>query len=321
VTDRKRARKPVGAVSRAIAPAIPRAVPRRRFHAMLRAMPKPTSLRLCLSLVLAVTTLALGGRAHAGITMVMQRGASPPSTLFIEGAKMRADDTGGKDHAVIIDAASKRVLMINHQDHSYTEMTEEDRKRLRDRLATMRAQMQERMKTMPPEQRKRVEDMMAGMGGAGATAPKIEVKFEKMGAKKTINGFACEMYRMLENGQLREEDCISPWSASVVQKSDFAALRKFGEEMAKDLGGAAGNNPMLERMDRYPGIPISRVSIDAAGKRGEEEQLKSVKRGAIASDRFELPSGYTKKEGPMGVGGPGGPRAGGPYRQLPTPPQ
>jgi Domain of unknown function (DUF4412) len=309
VTDRDGARKPGAA-----------------FHAMLRRMSKPTSSRgaraLSLSLSLAAAaTLTLGGRAHAGITMVMQRGTNPPSTLFIEGARMRADDTGGRDHAVIIDASTKRVLMIDHQSRTYTEMTDEDRKKLHDRITAMRAQMQERMKTMQPEQRKRVEDMMAGMGAAPGNAPKIELTFQKLGEKKTINGFACEMYRMLENGQPREEDCISPWSAGVVQKSDFAALRKFGEEMAKDLGGAAGNNPMLERMDRYPGIPISRVSLDASGKRGEEEQLKSVKRGTIAKDRFEIPSGYTKKEGAMGMGGPGGPHPGGTYRPLPPPQQ
>jgi hypothetical protein len=285
-----------------------------------------------LLMVGTVVALLPAGRARAGVTVVFQRGASSPATMYLEGERMRVENIDKSEHAssVILDAAGKRLIMLDEKGKTYTEMTEQDMKQMRERVEVARAQMQERMKTMPPEQRKRMEEVMAGMGGPngpGAKPAKPSVlKFERLGQKKTINGFACDMYRVLEDGKPHEEDCISPWSVGLLQKSDLAGLRKFSEEMAKNFGAmAAGSQAGFDRLDKYPGIPVSRVPLEASGARGEEEQIKSVKRGSIEAAKFAVPAGFTKKDLPMGgAGGPGGP--GGPgshghgaFRPLPPP--
>ena len=161
------------------------------------------------------------------------------------------------------------------------------------------------MKSMPPEQRKRFEE---------ATSNKPhELTFEKLGAKKTVNGFSCEMYRVSENGKPREEDCIAPWSSKVLQKSDFAGMQKFAEQMAKDMGGMGGNR-MLERFEKYPGFPVAQHPLQPGAP---DEELKSVKRGTIPGAMFAVPAGYIKKDRKMGFTPP----PPGPYRPMPTPPQ
>lgn len=265
-----------------------------------------------------------GARAHAGLTMVFQRGQHAPSTMWIEGANMRVDSNEASAQAtgILFDGAGKRMVILNDTDKSYMVITSEDMKRMKDSMKAMRAQAQARLKDMPPEQRKRMEAMLDQMGG-GDQKPR-EYKFEKMGAKKTINGFGCEMYRLKIDGKVHEEDCVAPWGPAAVQKSDFDALKPFFEQMSKDFSGAAGNGgdrDLLERINKAPGFPISRVPIEENGTRGEEEQLKSLKRGAIAGDKFAIPSGFTKKTLPqMGApapGTPGGPPKGGPFRPLP----
>jgi len=254
----------------------------------------------------AAAPLLVGGRAHAAVTLVMQRGANTQSVLYVDGDKMRMENpaAGASQHAttVIIDAAGKRMLMVDEAAKTYSEITEADMKRFGAQLEARRGEMQERLKSMPPEQRKRIEDMMGG----GAGKPR-ELKFERLGDKKAINGFSCEMYRVLEDAAPKEEDCIAPWSASILQRSDFEGLRKFAENMAKSSGvmAAGGGRQMFEQFDKYPGFPVSRRPLEAG--RGEDEQLKSVKRGSIPAAKFAEPAGFAKKTLPTGAVGGGGP--------------
>jgi hypothetical protein len=254
-------------------------------------------------------------RAHAGLTIITQRGADPIATLYVEGDHFKVDEPKHEQAtSVIVDAKAKKVIMVDANKRTYMEMTEEDRKRMRGQMDAMRAQMQERMKNMPPDQRAKMEAMMGpGPAGAADAGKQHDWKFESMGQKKTINGFACEMYKVSEDGKLREEQCVSPWSAGLVKKTDFAGIQKFAESMMEDFGGTrARSGSIFSRMEKAPGIPISRVSIDANGQRSEEEQVKSIKRGSVPASVFEIPAGFTKKEMPMpGMGGHhhGGPPA------------
>ena len=271
-----------------------------------------------LLLVGLAASLLVSARARAGVTIVTQKGTGT-STVSLEGERMRMDTPERNEHvtAIVFDGPAKRFLMIDDHNKTYLELTEEDRKRMRAQMDAMRAQMQERMKNMPPDQRKKMEAMM-GPGAMAAADKQTEWKFQAMGQKKTINGFACDMYRVTEDGRLIEEDCFSPWSAGVVKKSDFAGIAKMAKEMLAEMGGMGGDrarsNGVFGRLEKAPGLPISRVLMGEDGKpTGEEEQVKSIKRGAVPASLFAVPAGYAKKDLPMGMGmGPGGPHHGPP---------
>ena len=274
---------------------------------MLPRMKTLRLVRLALVTLTAGTTLLAGGLAHAGVTLTFQRGTTEPQTLYIEKDRVRVENPGRDRSAdrstVIIDAAGKRIVMVDDAEKSWSEMTEADMRAFKEQLAARRAQMEEHMKSLPPEQRKRFEDM---------TNPKEhELSFEKMGAKKSVNGFSCDMYRVLEDGKPREEDCVAPWGPKVLQKSDFAGLQKFAAEMAKSMGGMGGGR-MFERFDKYPGFPVSQHPLQPGQP---DEELKSVKRGAIPADKFAVPAGYVKKDRKMGLQGP----PPGPFRPMPPP--
>ena len=263
--------------------------------------------------------LLVPARGFAAVTITSQKGARPATTVYADGDRLRIDnparEAGGRATTILLDAAGKRFVTLDESNKTYTEVTEEDMKRMRGQMDAMRAQMQDRLKSMPPEQRKKMEELMGQRGGAmsgsgsGSAAKPREWSFESLGQKKTINGFSCELFRVNVDGKPREEDCISPWSAGVVKREDFAGLAKFGEEMMKGFGGGGATRAgeAFLRFDKAPGLPISRVPLDEDGKPGEEEQIKTIKRGAIAPSLFAVPVGFTKKELPFKPGGRGGP--------------
>ena len=107
-----------------------------------------------LLLVGLAASLLVSARARAGVTIVTQKGTGT-STVSLEGERMRMDTPERNEHvtAIVFDGPAKRFLMIDDHNKTYMELTEEDRKRMRAQMDAMRAQMQERMKNMPPDQR------------------------------------------------------------------------------------------------------------------------------------------------------------------------
>jgi len=271
----------------------------------------------------ALPCLLVPALANAAATLVVQTGKQAPSTIYADGDRLRMEmspDSGpaGPAHGpgaaaraasvVIIDAVGRKMVMVNDRDKTFTEITEDDVKRMKVQMEAMRAQMAERTKNMTPEQRAQMESMMGPRAAQmmnGNTKPAVW-KFEPLGQKKTVNGFACEMYRVLLDGAAHEEDCISPWSAHLVDRAAFAGLEKFGESMNENLGAGPGLGMPL--FHQYPGLPISRVILLADGSPGEESQVKSIGHGAVPAAKFAPPPGYTKKDLPqVGAGRPRGP--------------
>jgi hypothetical protein len=288
------------------------------------------------SALLAVTALLVAPTVvHAATTIVVQRGKQGSSTIYADGDHLRMDLGGAAPTAlgkgfVIIDAAARKMVMVHDRDKTYTEITEDDMKKMKGQMQAARAQMADRMKNMTPEQRAKMEAMLgpgaAQMIGGGSDKPHAW-KFEPLGGTKVVNGFSCETYRVLLDGVAHEEDCISPWSAGLVKRAEFAALEKFGENMSQDLGFGP-NGGAMPLFHQYPGMPIVRVVLEPGGVRGEEHQVKSITHGAISPSLFAVPAGYTKRELPQpgmrrgaGAGpGPEGRRQAGGAPPPPPPP-
>jgi hypothetical protein len=259
---------------------------------MLRAMPTgrashgPSSPLARLAVLAAILTAPLVGcgRAHAGVTIVTQRGTEQPSTVYIEGDKMRAENAKPSGARVfIIDAAAKKLVSIDDAEKSYGEITQADI----DRMAGLMAATEERMKSKPPEQRAMLAQMM------GDLRKSHDFKFEKLGSKKTVNGFSCEMYRVLEDSTPKEEVCLTPWSASTIQRSDFAGLIKFSQDVQQKALTRPQTHIPLDELENAPGFPVLRHPLEPGQP---DEVTKSIKRGSIPAATFTMPADYTKKE-------------------------
>jgi hypothetical protein len=252
---------------------------------------------------LAATTLVYDHVAEA------QPGEPAPApstdTVALDGQRLRVEQSapagGGRGgamapNAIIFDAAAKKVWLIQNDKKTYTELTEADIKDLRDRMQSMRGMMAEHMKNLPPEQRARMERMMNGQGP--------DLKFAAKGQKKTINGFACEMYDVTMDGKPFQESCIAPWGTGPFTKDDADKAKALFTSLASMMKGMPGAG--VQHMASYPGVPVQTTHLNPAmGGTGKWTQtLKSVSRAAIPASQFQVPAGYTKQPLPT-MGGPG----------------
>jgi hypothetical protein len=240
--------------------------------------------------VLAIAMLAPAA-ARAGVTITYdtkdQAGKAGTAIMVFQGDRLRIEGGTQREHtgAAIIDAAARKMLMIDTSKREYHELTAADFKQMQERMAQARAMMA----NMPPEARKRMEQMMPG-GGAG-----LVPKYDPMGQKKTVAGYACEMYRVSMGEQVISESCIAPWTANIFTKAEVQHLKDMAAQM-KELFDFS------KQMDfsKVPGIPVEEYHLGPDGKtRTYTRTLKTVTRADVPASMFEVPAGFTKRANPM----------------------
>lgn len=160
-------------------------------------------------------------------------------------------------------------------------------------MASERSRMADRMKDMPPDERKRAEERLGSGPGEGPPA----VKYRALGTRKKVAGYACELYRVTVADQIRET-CFSPWTSKLAPQAEAASFKKamVAMERSFDL------NPGVRMTDwaNAPGIPVEETAIGADGKPEWSQTLKAVTRGAMPSTDFQVPPDFTKEALPFG---------------------
>jgi len=197
----------------------------------------------------------------------------------------------------------KRVLYaIDHRRKTYFKIDEQAIGGMADTMDRMMAQVRERMKDAPPQQRatmqKMLQSRMASMGGPRRERPKPELIAH--GASKEINGYSCEMYDVVREGVKERELCITEWDNIAGGPEARAAMQdmaKFLKAMTNAMRNAApaatGGNPLLD-LEELPGFPVSATQF-TNGKVTSEQILKSAKEQSFDSATFAPPAGYTAR--------------------------
>src|SRR5579872_7075932 len=111
--------------------------------------------------VICLCAAGLAGPAHA-LTLVTERtdafhpNGKATNTMYLDGEHMRIEterpDRG--QEVIIFDTTARKLFVISPERKTYSEMTPEDMQRMRGQMDEKMAQMQEKMKDMPPERRK-----------------------------------------------------------------------------------------------------------------------------------------------------------------------
>ena len=271
-------------------------------------------MRTLLLSVFGFTALVAASRpVRADVTLfteVDDGGKKQDSTLYLatDHLRIQSAERGG----VIFDGTAKKLIMLHPQKKTYTEMTAATMQKMRGAMGGLspqvKAAMAARMATMTPDQRARMEAMMAqndaATGGTGAApAPRErQLAFEKMGSKKTVNGFSCEMYRVTQAGQPFEEDCMAPFGAATFTREDAAVFRSIAESMREMLG--VGQASPVDDFSKYPGVPVERKRLNSTPP-GQVETIKRIQHGKVDAGLFLVPAGYTLEHGGLGAMGGG----------------
>lgn len=236
--------------------------------------------------------------AFAGVILGFEDAQTPQkgahaSRFTFEGKKLRAEDPRGG--VMIFDGDRQTLWTIDQQKQRYTEVTEADAKRIQEMQQQMEAQMQDRLKGLPPEQRKQMEEQLQAMKGKETPAPKLT--FEPAGeARKTEHGFTCKPYRVHADGQLIEEACFIPWKDAGLSVEDFRVFDSL-DQFFRKIGGGKGNqqNRVFGDLSQSPGIPAQVKMLGPDGAAGPEQELIVLKKESIPADRFTVPPGLQKE--------------------------
>ena len=252
-------------------------------------------------LLLIALFIASPGYAQ-GVTMVMNEtsgGQTTQARMQLDRTHIRTDIRDqGRQMSVTYDADAKVMRMIDTAKGTYTEITEQDLKQ----MAGMMAQMQEQMKNMPPEQRKMMEDMMKGRGGAGmpgAQAAPARITYKRTGTGKA-GQWACTTYDGFRGAEKVAEVCAAE-SGLDLTAADFQVVQQLADMMKSMAPQQREQLAVYGTVDSqgFAGFPVRRVTF-RNGKPESTSELTEFRREAIPAAVFAAPAGFKKQD--MGMG-------------------
>ncbi|MGA9117204.1 MAG: DUF4412 domain-containing protein [Bacteroidota bacterium] len=193
-----------------------------------------------------------------------------------------------RGNAVIIRLDKEKMIMVDDGAKTYREMTFAELERtMRGAGAQLDAaleRMKGEMENMTEEQRK----MMEGVLGRtpGGESPRVEVR--KTGETRTISGYRCTRYVLLEGGEERS----AVWVTGDV--SGFSSLRKEMEQFGKRMAAIMPRGlerAMQETMAGLEGFPIQ---TEMGG--GRVMRVTKVEKRSTPLSEFEPPAGYRREK-------------------------
>ena len=239
-----------------------------------------------------VVLLAPTVQADATLTM-KDIGGKMDSIIEVKGHMVRISTPGQPDY-MLFDTQRDVAIHVSSVNGQYMEidraaMTEmaESVARMQKEMAPQMAQMRERLKNLPPEQRAMIEQRMGGMANFGAmeTTPPVKVTTVKRGSDK-IAGFKCQRYDVMNDKTRVGDVCVATQADAGMSKADFSTVSsgmKFMRDMAagvEKLSAGMGGPPMS--MGDIEGVPVSAKDL----QNGHEFRLVSVSDDALDDVRF-----------------------------------
>lgn len=218
-------------------------------------------------------------------------GGSQTARFWAVAKKMKI--AGDDGHVVIVRTDQEKLISIDEKKKTYWEMPfsqlEAMSKDMQAQMDTALAQMKDKLKDMPPEQRAMVEKMMGKMKGGepGKGAPQVEVK--KTGETKTVIGYSCAKYVATEDGK----PLLTAWTTTAVKefaplRADFVALQRRLNETNR-----AFRSGMAEAYAKIDGFPMETQMGDVTST------VTKLEPRDIPAGEFGPPAGFTKEAPPM----------------------
>jgi len=259
-------------------------------------------MRLMVKAIAVAGVLGLSaGMAQAadGLLIVQKttRGTDAPQLhqTQIDSTRMRAESVGstGVKQVVMFDGTKQVLTMIDPAKKTYMEMTKAEVDAMAAQIAPAMAQMQEMLKSLPPEQRAKLEAAMKGRGAAPGGAAAAKTVYKKVGTDK-VGKWTCDKYEGYRGDQKTSELCtVDPkvlgFTAAdlEVSKQMAAFFKSFMPQMA-DQGLHVGT--VAEQ--GFSGVPV-RQTFTIAGRQTVME-ITDVTRQTFPDSVFQVPAGYQK---------------------------
>jgi hypothetical protein len=217
----------------------------------------------------------------------------------LERDRMRAELTGpaGETLIVVFDGPQQILRTISVDRKSYTEMTKADADRMGAQVTMAMDAMKEKMAQLPPDQRAKMEAMMAKFGVMGPTAQAAASRpdYRRAGTDK-VGKWTCDKYEGFRNGEKVGEVCTVDPKALGLTAADFEISKQVaaffqkllpqGEEQFVGIGTVEAQG--------FAGIPVRRIRYKA-GKAELTSEVTEVSRQTFAASSYDVPAGFERQ--------------------------
>ena len=249
--------------------------------------------------------------SHAGVIVKMKQeaqgmGIQSQQTMYIDKDRLRMELSGEEENQIIIFRGDKNVFwVINKEDETYFEMTQDDIVKLKSQMAKMQEMMKEQMKNMPAEQRKMMEEMMpTAMPGK----KKEKVTYTKKESGVKVGKWTTTHYIGTAGGKKSDELWTVEWSQVGFKREDFTVMTKmadFFSALSQDATDfmKVGSEDWEKEMG-ISGMPVRWIDIINEGSTSEGSVQDIIKK-SLEPSLFDLPSGYEKDQSPWEKQGQG----------------
>lgn len=264
--------------------------------------------------IVPLLPFTMAAPAVAGVVFEVEakdHDASPPrvetSEMAVQGRNLKMGIASGGHRAqgaMIYRGDRREMVVIDHADKSYMVIDEETMRQLADQMAGINDQIAEALKSVPEDQRAKVEKMMQQRMPA-QPPQRSQSEVRKTGERGSHAGYPCVRYDVLRDGQKIRELWVTDWGnveGGDAVKEVFLDMAKFFEELMDatqdTMGGsdlfAGGENP-VEGFTELDGFPVVTRSFEG-GDLESETRLRSARRQSLDPAGFEPPAGYKRRQ-------------------------
>jgi hypothetical protein len=293
-----------------------------RGSTMVRSAPHIHQLTLLL-LACALPYVALAAPVRADVLLTTEtripgeaERAGPSGRIWLGPDRMRLEfeqaDLPGRTAILIFRADLGLYWALDPDQQSYVQIDRETMQRLGERVRQARSEMAARLDTLPVEQREMVEKMIAGMTPPAAST--LRETLRPTDRTQQMDGHPARHAEMLLGEEVVGDVWTTSWSGMGIDREDFAVfteLAAFQRELIASLGQAAGaalGGEPFEVFDQLDGYPLQIRRLQG-GATESITRFGAPKRLPASKQRFEVPEGYTRRQGPGAQEAEAGPRA------------
>lgn len=228
--------------------------------------------------------------ADAQIQMVGTDG-KVDGTYQIKGSRVRMDSVDSGDNAMIYDAATHSVTVVDRGRQRYMHIDAETVANASAAVSGAMAEMEKQLANLPPEQREAMKKYMPAMPST-TTAKMPDIKAERTGKTDVVNGTSCDVVTVTMDGKAAGEACVAA-RGSGLSDADAQTLRTMFQDMSKMASGVLGHSEGTEQQfSALGGVPLRWRDADT----GRVTETRVDSKIAIDAAAFEVPAGYTEEK-------------------------
>lgn len=238
--------------------------------------------------LVAAATLALVAQAAAADTTLTYQSVNGQFTVDIRPGEVRIDDAS--EQWQLYEQSSQTIFSVQPASRSYTRLDKDVAGTIRERMDSLRAQVESRVQQLPPNKRAAARAALVDQIPGLDTSRRQKIGLDHTGQTDSVAGVECEVVQVVRNGKPAESLCVADADALGISDDSFATVKSMFSLMKTMLSGTGLETVGLPYLD-LGGMPV-RFTDTASGARRE---LSGVAHDTLGDDHFDIPSDYIEQ--------------------------